>query len=348
MPKQLTYLISFLIFSVSMHSHALPRQELAGAADHPKLPRIADSVLISSFKSDFAEHDFISGYDRENRQQPNKGLELLNKEGKLTRLIYSLKVGQTPLFGLRNYQEAFAGLGEVKELYTCKKESCYKDLGNRFIWSRERRITSQERNLVLDHMYNLRSYHKGSTYWSAEIQSETANYTVSLYAATIENFRPKAKGFGYELGQTMVHIDIVETASFKSDLAVVEASEIKSAIADKGHVALYGLFFDTGNDQLTAESKPALVEVSKALKAEQGLNLYVVGHTDSVGSVASNQQLSERRAKSIINSLTTQFGIDKSRLVPIGVGLAAPVSTNNTEEGRALNRRVELVERANQ
>ena len=132
-------------------------------------------------------------------------------------------------------------------------------------------------------------------------------------------------------------------ASFKSNLTVVEASEIKSAIADEGHVALYGLFFDTSNDQLTAESKPELVEVSKALKAEQGLNLYVF-FAESVGSVASNQQLCERRAKSIINSLTTQFDIDKSHLVPIRSWF---MSTNNTEEGRALNRRVELVERAN-
>jgi len=224
MTKILTYLISSVFLSLSFHSGAFARDELAGSADHPKLPRIADSTIVSYYNSDFAEHDFITGYDKKNKGKPNKGLELLNKEGKLTRLVYSLKVGQTPLFGLRNYQEAFAGLGEVKELYTCKKEECYDDLGNGFIWGKDKRIISKEKNPVLDHMYIIKSYHKGSTYWSAEIQSKTANYTVSFYAATIDRFKIKNKTYGYELGQTMVHIDIVETASFKSDLAVVEAA----------------------------------------------------------------------------------------------------------------------------
>ena len=348
MPKTFSYAVLFLFVSLLASTCVFARDDIAGSADHPKLPRITGSAIISYFSSDYGEHDFVTNYDEKNRQQDNKGLESINKEGKLTRLVYSLQAGQTPLFGLRNYQEAFAAVGDVKELYECKKESCYKNLGNRFIWSKDKRINSNERVRVLDHMYSSFLYHKESLYWSAEIQSETASYTVSFYASTINKLRNKNDTDGYQLGQTMGHIDIVETASFKSNLAVVEASEIKSAIADKGHVALYGLFFDTGNDQLSKESEPALVEVSKALTAEEGLNLYIVGHTDNVGSVASNQALSERRAKSIVESLTTQYGIDGARLVPIGVGLAAPVASNNTEEGRGLNRRVELVERASQ
>ena len=347
MPKTFSYAVLFLLVSFSASTCVFARDDIAGSADHPKLPRIAGSAIISYFSSDYGEHDFVTNYDEKNRQQDNKGLESINKEGKLTRLVYSLQSGQTPLFALRNYQEAFAAVGDVNELYECKKESCYKDLGNRFIWSKDKRINSNERVRVLDHMYASFLYHKESLYWSAEIQSETASYTVSFYASTINRLRNKNDTDGYQLGQTMVHIDIVETASFKSDLAVVEASEIKSAIADKGHVALYGLFFDTGNDQLSKESEPALVEVSKALNTES-LNLYVVGHTNNVRSVASNQALSERRAKSIVESLTTQYGIDGTRLVPIGVGLAVPVASNIREEGRDLNCRVELVGGASQ
>ena len=105
------------------------------------------------------------------------------------------------------------------------------------------------------------------------------------------------------------------------------------------------MFFDTGNDQLTAESAPALGEIAKALIALPELKLYVVGHTDNVGSIASNQDLSNRRAKSVAANLVKDYGVASDRLVPIGVGLAAPVTSNKTEEGKALNRRVELVER---
>jgi len=348
MHKKIAYLISSVFLSFAINTNVLAREDLSGSADHPELPRIAGSAIIAHFYSDYGEHDFIIAYDEENRRQDNKGLELINKEGKLTRLVYSLEVGQTPLFALRNYQEAFAEIGEVTELYTCKKEACYDNIGTRFIWGTDKLIVSKEKVHVLNRMNAIRSYHKGSIYWSAEIVSETGSYTVSFYSASLNVSDKEIEESGYELGQTMVHIDIVETASFKSDLTVVEASEIQSTIAAKGHIALYGLFFDTGDDQLTKESEPALIEVSKALDANQDLNLYVVGHTDSVGSVESNQQLSERRAESIIESLTTQYGIASTRLIPIGVGLAAPVASNNTDEGRGLNRRVELVERASQ
>ena len=344
MLKKFVYLFSTVFIGLLINSGVFALDDVPGGADHPELPRISGTSLVVHFNSEYGEHEFLVDYDKDGNTQSGKKSEISNKEGKLTRLVYALQPGQTSLFALRNYQEAFAEIGDVKEVYTCKEKECPRGIGSKFVWSRDKSIESNVS--AIDHMYRVSSYNKGPMYWTAEIQSDTSSYTVAFFSATINNLKRKGKEEGFELGQTIVHIDIIETASFKSDLIVVEASEIQSAIADKGHIALYGLFFDTGDDQLTTESEPALIEVSKALKAEPGLNLYVVGHTDSVGSLESNQKLSERRASSIVKSLTAQFGIDKARLVPIGVGLAAPVSTNNTEEGRSLNRRVELVERA--
>jgi len=79
------------------------------------------------------------------------------------------------------------------------------------------------------------------------------------------------------------------------------------------------------------------------LKANPTLKVYVVGHTDNVGVLAANIDLSKRRAASVVDALTTQYGISASRLQPYGDGPYAPIASNDAEDGRALNRRVELV-----
>jgi outer membrane protein OmpA-like peptidoglycan-associated protein len=76
------------------------------------------------------------------------------------------------------------------------------------------------------------------------------------------------------------------------------------------------------------------------------MKVLVVGHTDNVGTFVFNTDLSQRRAAAVVNVLASRFGIARERLTPFGVSFAAPVASNRTEEGRAKNRRVELVENA--
>ena len=92
------------------------------------------------------------------------------------------------------------------------------------------------------------------------------------------------------------------------------------------------------------ESDPALKEIAKLLQQDNGLKLYVVGHTDNVGKFSYNIKLSQARADAVVKKLVTDYGMSADRLKPHGVGPLAPVSSNKTEEGQALNRRVELVE----
>jgi outer membrane protein OmpA-like peptidoglycan-associated protein len=104
-----------------------------------------------------------------------------------------------------------------------------------------------------------------------------------------------------------------------------------------------GILFDTGKADVKPESDPALQEVSKLLKANPALKVYVVGHTDNVGGLAANIDLSKRRAASVVLSLTTQYGVSAAQLQAYGDGPYAPIASNDAEDGRALNRRVELV-----
>jgi outer membrane protein OmpA-like peptidoglycan-associated protein len=114
-------------------------------------------------------------------------------------------------------------------------------------------------------------------------------------------------------------------------------------ISSSGHVALYGIYFDTDKADLKPESRPTLQEIARLLKQDAALKLYVVGHTDNVGGFDYNSGLSERRAVAVVKELTANHGIAATRLKAAGVGMLSPVAPNDREEGRTKNRRVELV-----
>ncbi|HKK41440.1 MAG TPA: OmpA family protein [Bacteroidales bacterium] len=140
----------------------------------------------------------------------------------------------------------------------------------------------------------------------------------------------------------MYRLNIVERAAMKQEI-VANADAMGDGLKNTGHVALYGIYFDFGKADLKPESDTAMVQISLLLKKDMSLNLFVVGHTDNVGSIESNMQLSKTRADAVVNSLVSKYGIAPERLKAYGVASLAPVASNDSEEGRALNRRVELV-----
>jgi outer membrane protein OmpA-like peptidoglycan-associated protein len=136
---------------------------------------------------------------------------------------------------------------------------------------------------------------------------------------------------------------IVEHAAMAQDV-VADAAALAKGLVAEGRVALYGLYFDTGKAVVKPESAPTLEQIVKLLQADPKLQLFVVGHTDGVGQLESNLKLSNDRAAAVVKELAAK-GIDAKRLKPAGVGPWSPVASNRSEEGRAKNRRVELVDR---
>ncbi len=134
---------------------------------------------------------------------------------------------------------------------------------------------------------------------------------------------------------------IVEREGMKQDV-VGNAEVFQKGLAATGHVEVPGIFFDTAKSDVKPESEPALKEVIKLLQGNPALRVWVVGHTDNVGTAQSNVALSNARADAVVKALM-QLGADAKRLAPHGAGPYAPVATNTTDEGRAKNRRVELV-----
>jgi outer membrane protein OmpA-like peptidoglycan-associated protein len=121
-----------------------------------------------------------------------------------------------------------------------------------------------------------------------------------------------------------------------------DASGIADELSKSGHVALYGIHFETGKATILPDSESVLSEIAKMLQQNPDVKVSVEGHTDNVGSAASNQVLSEKRAQAVVAWLSSH-GVDGSRLKAKGWGSSKPVEDNSSEEGRAKNRRVELV-----
>lgn len=124
---------------------------------------------------------------------------------------------------------------------------------------------------------------------------------------------------------------------------VANADELKKGIDAEGHMVANGVLFDTDKADIKPESKPALDEIAKLLKADGTLRIYVVGHTDNQGALAHNMELSKARASAVVKALEAQYGVAAARLASYGAGPYAPVASNDSEDGRAKNRRVELV-----
>lgn len=126
----------------------------------------------------------------------------------------------------------------------------------------------------------------------------------------------------------------------------LDLERLRSEIENSGKIAIYDIHFATGSAEIEARSADALAVIATYLGETSG-GFYIVGHTDDTGSLEANMQLSNARAAAVKEALVATHGVDPSRLETRGVGPLAPVSANMDEDGRRLNRRVEIVQRLN-
>jgi outer membrane protein OmpA-like peptidoglycan-associated protein len=144
---------------------------------------------------------------------------------------------------------------------------------------------------------------------------------------------PQTEGGWYEL-------TVCERGEMKQDVEV-SADQMQSALDADGHIALY-IQFDTNKAVIKPESKSVIDEIVKLLGNKADLKVSIEGHTDSTGDPKKAKKLSEDRAMAVVTALT-KAGVDKKRLKTAGWGATKPIADNDSDEGRAKNRRVELV-----
>jgi outer membrane protein OmpA-like peptidoglycan-associated protein len=116
---------------------------------------------------------------------------------------------------------------------------------------------------------------------------------------------------------------------------------MKKDLDEKGNVAIYGIYFDTDKATIKKESEAALAEIVKLMNSYPDLRVEIQGHTDNQGNKDHNLKLSKMRADSVKNYLV-QKGIDAKRMEASGYGSDKPVASNDTDDGKSKNRRVEL------
>jgi outer membrane protein OmpA-like peptidoglycan-associated protein len=121
------------------------------------------------------------------------------------------------------------------------------------------------------------------------------------------------------------------------------APQIEQSLEESGRAEIHGIYFDFGSATIKSESEPVLKEIADAIGRNPAWKLSVEGHTDNIGTDAANLDLSRRRADAVRQALTTRYRVDAAKLTAAGFGAARPKEPNDTAEGRARNRRVELV-----
>ncbi|MDP4291666.1 MAG: OmpA family protein [Bacteroidota bacterium] len=182
-------------------------------------------------------------------------------------------------------------------------------------------------------------------------EQENQKYHIALWAqkARIRLYQNETKLFDLPKAfpVTSIKMDRIrfeDGAAMVSNIRIaVGAPDTRNKLLTEGKLITYGIYFDVNKDQVKPESYGTLKDISTVLTENPGIRVKIIGHTDSDGDAAMNLDLSKRRAASVKNALSQNFGIDASRVETDGKGATQPVAANDSPVNKALNRRVEFV-----
>ena len=307
-----------------------------GAADIPGIPRFEDSVIIGHRVSPFDETLIPTG-PWEVRSASAGWKETLKASGRRTRIVYLAPRNAGSLEVVRNYQRVLEELG-YERLYQCSGfEECgagvdrfYGDAAN------GKQLTDSH---LLKHVYSDSTVREPRLYSARRRTSDADGQShVFVFAALQDNFADSSAG-----NRVAIFVEEVLSQPMRERMVSIEAREMAQGLSDAGRIAVHGIQFDFNQATIKAESKPQLEQIALMLVENPDLKLYVVGHTDNRGTLEYNMDLSRRRAEEVVRTLIQSYGILGERLKPVGVAGLVPLTNNATEEGRALNRRVEIV-----
>ena len=305
--------------------------DIKGAKDHPAAGRIAGSDILAYKNLHFDSYKLPLGPAKRTEEGAFIFTNLKKAEGPTVRITYIAPEGMGPEEIIGNYRELFQKKGfetlfEAKDDDFGKYDEFVKAAGYEPVFT---------------------SSGGAKRFLTGRLAGPSSDVYVSVYAAenTFWGFEVKIGKTEAQKGRTYYQVDVTETKPLQNTLTVVTSEEMNSDLSKTGKVALYGILFDLDKTEIKPESKPALDEIAKLLKENPELKLFVVGHTDNQGEFQYNYELSRRRAESVVKTLGDHYGIAAKRLSPSGVGMLAPTASNDTEEGRAKNRRVELVKK---
>lgn len=318
-----TFALGVLLCALAQGSGAALAKDAPGSTDHPLIGRYKGSEILLYQSSDFDRVDLLAKpVPRRFAWSGALPEELRTRqEGKSFRIVYRAPADRSPLEIDANFAESLKAKG-FETLFSCADRDCVS--GDSGFYQLGGYLDDARRN---------GNYGDALTYRLARLSRPAGDVHVALL-------------IGKGLGATHVALRVVESKPMQGDqIAFVDAGQMQTGLQTGGRVALYGIQFDFDKAEVKPESAPTLREIVKLLQAQPSLRLIVTGHTDGKGAFDYNLDLSQRRARAVVDVLAKTHGVASERLLPFGAGMAAPLASNDDEAGRARNRRVELVKR---
>jgi outer membrane protein OmpA-like peptidoglycan-associated protein len=308
-------------------------RDVAGAKDHPLIPRYEGSVIFGYKVERYVEANMPLGPATKSIDA-RRGFEKVEKlEGPRTRILYLAPPQRTSLEVYRNYRNALEKQG-FATVYECRGDECGVQIEDAIYYdSKERLITN---NQVAAHAFTMGV--EDPRLWVGKLDRREGPLWVLVFAGHSGNSADGRAG-----NRVSVLVDIVDKGAMEQRMVKVDAREIATNLSRDGRQVIYGILFDTDKAEIKPDSKPQLDEMAALMKANPALKVFIVGHTDNQGTIEHNLGLSQRRAEAVVRTLSTQYGIAAARMAARGLGPFAPVASNDTEDGRARNRRVEIV-----
>lgn len=333
-----------------LRAGAIPASDAPGTRDASALPRYAGAILLESKTNAFDEIVLPNAMLERRIDQVdahNNDLFLppapVRVEGRLTRMSYLMPEGRSVLEVVRGYQQTVKEAGG-SVLFECNRDEC----GGSAVTSAR---SGGSKTGVVHMLYPydmisgpwtecvLQEDRAGQRYTLLDLPNGTGKAAVLAWTVGDVSAGSNCKAW---VGRTVALVVAVETAAREQRMETIAATAVGQGLDRNGRVALYAIQFDTAKADVKPESQPQLAEIVAFLRGAPAIKVLVVGHTDNQAGVDYNLDLSRRRASAVVAALTSA-GIANARMIPQGVGMAAPLASNGSEEGRAKNRRVELV-----
>ena len=299
-----------LLLALALHATGAAAQtrDVAGAKDFPGIGRFGGSVITGYQVKDFDAARMQAAAFKDGNPADARRLE-----GRITRIAYATKPGPSILEVSRNFETQLAKAG-YETLVNCDTDACG---GIPF--------TEAIDVLPIPQMWvDGFNYHY---FAGRKVEGGRETYASLIVS---ENNR-----------EIHAQLTVAELGAIENKM--VDAAAMAKGLGETGHIALYGIYFDTDKTVIKPESRPTLEQIAKLLAGQPQLSVFIVGHTDNQGAYDYNLDLSRRRAEAIAAELVKSYRIAQARLRTAGVGFLAPIGSNANDAGRALNRRVELV-----
>jgi outer membrane protein OmpA-like peptidoglycan-associated protein len=300
-------LIPLLSIMAAASVHAQTR-DVAGAKDFPGIGRFGGSVITGYVVKDFDAARMQAAAFKDGQPADARRLE-----GRVTRIAYRTKPGPSILEVSRNFETQLAKAGFTTLL------ACDTDAGGAIPFTE-----------AVDALPVPQMWVDGFNYHYYAGRKEDGGREIYARVLVSQNNQ-----------DITAQLTIAELKAIENKM--VDAAAMAKGLGETGHIALYGIYFDTDKATLKPESRPTLEQIAKLLTTQPQLNVFIVGHTDNQGAYDYNVDLSRRRAEAVAAELARSYRIAPARLRTAGVGFLAPVGSNASDSGRALNRRVELV-----